>query len=137
MAPTAAAQSADDASSNMSTPMSAPSCQLSVQVLSTSYSTQKGPLSPEAILRLLRNQVCNDAKCEAPAGIDSYAVVVARDDFSIYKKCEISVGLANGLEGYVFRQSDSISDLQNDCSNSIDTMIDQVGGVAKECWWVG
>ncbi|KAI5360709.1 hypothetical protein Slin15195_G086250 [Septoria linicola] len=144
MAPTPTAQTEDAPAADTaevrqgpSSSINSPSCQLSDKVLSTSYATPQGPLSPEAILRLLRNQICNDAKCEAPDAINRDAVVVARDDFSIYKKCEISVGLANGLEGYVFRQTEPIGELQNECSESIDNMIDEIGGVAKECWWVG
>ncbi|KAF2210540.1 hypothetical protein CERZMDRAFT_99160 [Cercospora zeae-maydis SCOH1-5] len=144
MAPTTATQSENppaanttDVDQSVATPISSPSCQLSDQVLATSYATEQGPMSPDAILQLLRNQVCNDGLCQAPQGIDPSAVVVARDDVSLYKKCEISVGLANGLEGYVFRQTEPFGELQNECSTSIDNMIDDIGTLAKACWWVG
>ncbi|PPJ59900.1 hypothetical protein CBER1_08326 [Cercospora berteroae] len=145
MAPTATTQTQGpppaggktEVDQSTTSPISSPSCQLAESVLATSYATQQGPMSPEAILRLLRNQVCNDNQCEPPEGIDSSAVVVVRDDKTQYKKCEISVGLANGLEGYVFRQTEPIGELQNECSTSIDNMIDEIGGLAKACWWVG
>jgi hypothetical protein len=75
--------------------------------------------------------------CEAPAGIDPTAVVVIKDEVSVYKTCEVSVGLGGGLEGYVYRQTEPVGVLRDECSTSIDNMIDSIGALTKQCWWVG
>ncbi|KXT09214.1 hypothetical protein AC579_3509 [Pseudocercospora musae] len=115
----------------------APTCEATIEdkVLFPSYSTDIGPISTDNILAVLRDQLCNNAACNPPIGIKSGAMVVAKDDQ--YSKCEISIGLTDGVEAYAYRQGDPDGAAKDECTESFNGMIQIIQGEVKECYLVG
>ncbi|EME86941.1 uncharacterized protein MYCFIDRAFT_210647 [Pseudocercospora fijiensis CIRAD86] len=115
----------------------APTCDTTIEekVLFPSYSTDIGPISTDNILAVLRDQLCNNTACNAPIGIKSGAMVVAKDDE--YSKCEISIGLTDGVEAYAYRQGSPEGHAKDECTQSFNSMIQIIQGQVKECYLVG
>ena len=114
-------------------PVSQPSCRtLKLGPIPQNLSTTDGQLSPNSLLYHIRQMVCNGS-CSAPQGLPLSVVAIVKNS-----ACEISVGVTNGLEGYVYSSFPPAGVEQQECWNSTQAIIEQcVHNQANTGWWNG
>ena len=117
-------------------PISQPSCPPHgiLAPIPQNLSTTDGSVSPNDLLYRIRQTVCNGS-CLAPQGVPSNDVAIAQSGTDY---CEISVGVTNTLEAYVYSKTPPVGAEQQECWNSTQSIIQQcVQNQASTGWWNG
>ena len=116
-------------------PISVPHCRTQVNLgpIPQNLSMTDGPVSPNRLLYRMRQMVCNGT-CSVPQGVPlSDVVAIAHNGL-----CEISIGVTNTLEAWMYSTFPPVGVEQQECWNSTQSIIEQcVQNQANEGWWNG
>lgn len=120
----------------LATPISEPICRVQENLgsIPQNLSTTDGQVSPNSLLYRIRQMVCNST-CSNPQGIPSNDVAISQSNTDY---CEISVGVTNTLEAWVYTKFPPTGVEQQECWNSTQNIIERcVQNQANTGWWNG
>lgn len=115
-------------------PVSQPACRVQANLgpIPQNLSMTDGQVSPNRLLYRMRQMVCNGT-CSVPQGAPSSDVVIAQNGY-----CEISIGVTESLEAWVFSNFPPVGVEQQECWDSTKNIIDQcIRNQANDGWWNG
>lgn len=115
-------------------PISQPVCrtQRNLGLIPQDLSMTDGQVSPNSLLYRIRQMICNGT-CSVPQGVPSNDVAIAQNGY-----CEISIGVTNTLEAWIYSGFPPVGVEQQECWNSTQSIIDQcVRNQANTGWWNG
>lgn len=119
-------------------PESQPRCraQANLDPIPQNLSMTDGQVSPNSLLYRIRQMVCNGT-CSVPQGAPSSDVAIAESGYQ-RGYCEISIGVTNALEAYIYSTFPPVGVEQQECWNSTQNIIEQcVHNQANLGWWNG
>ena len=120
----------------LATPISDPICRVQENLgsIPQNLTTTDGQVSPNSLLYRIRQMVCN-SNCSIPEGIPSSDVAISQSSTDY---CDISVGVTNTLEAWVYTKFPPTGVEQQECWNSTQNIIERcVQNQANTGWWNG
>ncbi|KAI9774110.1 MAG: hypothetical protein M1840_005203 [Geoglossum simile] len=92
-------------------------------------------IPPKQLLYRMRQMICNGT-CSSPEGIPPATVAIAQDEAK--NSCEISVGVSQNAEAYMYRTTPPTGDQWQQCWDSTMKIIeDCIGDSSGKGWWNG
>ena len=120
----------------IATPISQPACRVqdNLGTIPQNLTLTDGVVSPNSLLYRIRQMVCNGT-CTIPQGVPSNDVAISHTSTDF---CEISVGVTNTLEAWVYSGTPPEGVEQRECWNSTQSIIERcIKNQANTGWWNG